>query len=139
RMICGIFPISQRDFFTLQIPPSLWDNPTAMTETLAQRLERLITEAKTSGQRVSMKSLSLAAGQGATYVRDIVKGRSKNPNLSGLAAIAKKLRVPLEELVQPEDMTFIVNDMTQPGAEGGTSADYRIIASAADSLMKTEQ
>lgn len=73
-----------------------------MNETIAQRLRRLLDEARAAGVKVSAKSLSLAVGGGETYVGDILRGRVRNPSMSKLSRIARHLKVPLERLV-PDD------------------------------------
>jgi hypothetical protein len=73
-----------------------------MIETVAQRLKRLLEEARAGGMKISAKSLSLSVGGGETYVGDIIRGRVKNPSMAKLSKIAKQLRVPLERLV-PDD------------------------------------
>jgi transcriptional regulator with XRE-family HTH domain len=73
-----------------------------MSETIAQRLKRLLEEARAGGMKISAKSLSLALGGGETYVGDIIRGRVKNPSMAKLSRIAKQLRVPVERLL-PED------------------------------------
>ncbi|MDR3519030.1 MAG: helix-turn-helix domain-containing protein [Azospirillaceae bacterium] len=78
------------------------------TETLAQRLERLM---KAAGH--SSRSLSLAAGLNATAVRDIVKGRSEHPLISTVQALAAALAV---------DPTFLA----------GGDRPYRSVAPALD-------
>ena len=73
-----------------------------MKETIAQRLRRLLEEARAAGLKVSAKSLSLAVGGGETYVGDILRGRVRNPSMAKLVRIAKQLKVPLERLI-PDD------------------------------------
>ena len=74
-----------------------------MNETIAQRLKRVLDEARASGHKVSAKSLSLAVGGGETYVGDILRGRVRNPSMAKLNRIAKQLRVPLEHLIPEEE------------------------------------
>jgi transcriptional regulator with XRE-family HTH domain len=85
-----------------------------MIETLAQRLKRLVDEAKAADPKMSRKRISVEAKLGETYIGDIIRGRSKNPELSKLAKIAKQLKIALEDLVRPEDMDFVVRDMEMP-------------------------
>ena len=73
-----------------------------MNETIAQRLRRVLEEARAAGHKVSAKSLSLAVGGGETYVGDILRGRVRNPSMAKLNRIAKQLRVPLERLIPEE-------------------------------------
>ena len=74
-----------------------------MNETIAQRLRRVLDEARASGHKVSAKSLSLAVGGGETYVGDILRGRVRNPSMAKLNRIAKHLRVPLDHLIPEEE------------------------------------
>jgi transcriptional regulator with XRE-family HTH domain len=73
-----------------------------MSETIAQKLKRLLEEARAGGMKISAKSLSLSLGGGETYVGDIIRGRVKNPSMAKLSRIAKQLRVPVERLL-PDD------------------------------------
>lgn len=66
-----------------------------MTDDWKKRLEGLI-EAKGH----NMKSLSLEAGLGETYVRDILK-RSREPGIEKLQALARVLDVPLMAILSP--------------------------------------
>lgn len=49
------------------------------------------------------KEVSLAAGQGATYVADILSGKSKNPQMTPLQAIAQELNCNLQYLLGQSD------------------------------------
>ncbi|GEM_PF-5703364 len=77
-----------------------------MSETIAQRLRRLLDEARAAGLKVSAKSLSLAVGGGETYVGDILRGRVRNPSMAKLGRIAKQLRVPIERLMPDDGADF---------------------------------
>jgi transcriptional regulator with XRE-family HTH domain len=77
-----------------------------MTETIAQRLRRLLDEARAAGVKVSAKSLSLAVGGGETYIGDILRGRVRNPSMAKLSRIAKHLKVPLERLVPDDEPAY---------------------------------
>jgi phage repressor protein C with HTH and peptisase S24 domain len=59
--------------------------------------EKLTSLMKERG--LNPRSLSVAAGLGATALRDILEGRTKNPRIDTVAAIAKVLKV------HPEDLT----------------------------------
>lgn len=63
-----------------------------MAEDWRQRLRRLMKL-----RQMTMKQLSLAAGQGETYVRDILE-RDRMPSIAGFAALAEALKVSLEHL-----------------------------------------
>lgn len=78
-----------------------------MTETIAQRLRRLLDEARAAGLKVSAKSLSLAVGGGETYVGDILRGRVRNPSMSKLSRIAKHLKIPVERLIPEEGSDYL--------------------------------
>jgi transcriptional regulator with XRE-family HTH domain len=65
-----------------------------MTETLADRLTRLMRQAG-----YNPRSLSLAASLGPTAVRDIVDGRISSPRYATLQALAQILGVGVEHLV----------------------------------------
>jgi len=64
-----------------------------MTETLPERLNRLMREAG-----YNPRSLSLKAGLGVTAVRDIVDGRIASPRYQTLEALARVLGVGVELL-----------------------------------------
>jgi transcriptional regulator with XRE-family HTH domain len=68
-----------------------------MTETLADRLTRLMRQAG-----YNPRSLSLAASLGPTAVRDIVEGRIASPRYDTLRALAHILGVGVEHLVDGE-------------------------------------
>lgn len=48
---------------------------------------------------ISRKKLSLAAGLGPTYIRDLLEGRSRSPEAAKLAAIATVLQMPTTALL----------------------------------------
>jgi phage repressor protein C with HTH and peptisase S24 domain len=50
------------------------------------------------------KSLSLAAGIGETYVREIVTGRIRKPSFDKLSAIASVLQVPIAAITEAPDI-----------------------------------
>lgn len=60
-----------------------------------RRLERILDE-----RRLDMKAVSLGAGLGETYVRDILK-RDREPGIERLKAISDFLQVPFSTLVAP--------------------------------------
>lgn len=47
---------------------------------------------------INAKRLSLAAGRGMTYVRDLLQGRTQNPTLEGLQRLAEELGCTVAEL-----------------------------------------
>jgi len=102
----GTHPISQWETSPLLDMGPVWDNSHAMTETFAQRLERIIRE--TPG--LSMKGVSLSAGLGDTAVRDIIKGRSRNQKYTTIKAIADVLRMDISELMSQEEMALMSQD-----------------------------
>jgi phage repressor protein C with HTH and peptisase S24 domain len=61
---------------------------------------------------MSCKSLSAAAGLNETYVRDLLKGRSKNPQTTQLAKLATALGCTIGDLSNPKPPSF-----NQPEAE----------------------
>ena len=74
-----------------------------MSDRLAQNLLRLMAERGTNP-----KQLAREAGLGATYIRDIIDGRSGDPMPSKLRRVAVVLGVTLDELncelvQQPEE------------------------------------
>src|SRR5579872_5035151 len=74
-----------------------------MTETLPDRLDRLMREAG-----YNPRSLSLRAGLGITAVRDIIDGRIASPRYQTLEALARVLGVAVGRLAngaadQPAD------------------------------------
>lgn len=62
---------------------------------IAENLERLIAQQGTAAKR-----LSSDAGLGETVVRDILKGRSKNPRYATLAKLASALGVDVREITE---------------------------------------
>ena len=74
-----------------------------MTETLPERLDRLMREAG-----YNPRSLALKASLGATAVRDIIDGRIASPRYQTLEALARVLGLKVEHLatgvaVEPRD------------------------------------
>jgi transcriptional regulator with XRE-family HTH domain len=71
----------------------MWDNPHMNLDYLrGQLLERM------KARRITAKRLSLAAGRGETYVRDLLQARSHNPTLEGLQRMAEVLGCTVAEL-----------------------------------------
>jgi len=58
-----------------------------------------VIEAMMQAQNTNPKRLAKEAGVGATYVRDIIEGRSLDPKTGKLAQIAKALGCTLDELL----------------------------------------
>jgi transcriptional regulator with XRE-family HTH domain len=77
-----------------------------------ERLRALLDEKSRSARQVS-----LAAGLGETAVKDILNGKSKNPEFQTLAKIALALGVPLGEFVAGADAT--ANGGDAPHTTGG--------------------
>lgn len=50
---------------------------------------------------LTQKALAMLAGVNETYVRDLYKGKSRNPTTGKLAAIARALGCRLEDLTDP--------------------------------------
>lgn len=66
---------------------------------LAQELRRLMREQGANGKPLGQKALALLAGVGETYVRDILKGRSKSPEAGKLKLLADALGCPPSRLL----------------------------------------
>ena len=64
------------------------------TGPLATELRRLMVAA-----RIGQKALALKAQVNETYVRDILKGKSRNPEAAKLARVAEALGVPAAALL----------------------------------------
>ena len=107
-----------------------------MNETIAQRLRRLLDEARAAGVKVSAKSLSLAVGGGETYVGDILRGRVRNPSMSKLSRIAKQLKVPLDRLV-PDDGSGYAQPHEPALSLGEAGADKPLLDPASLSAILT--
>ena len=60
---------------------------------LSRNLEKLIAQ-----KGLSNRHVSLAAGKNQQLVADIIKGRTKSPSIETLAALAKALKVPINQL-----------------------------------------
>ena len=61
--------------------------------------------AEMDAQGLNAKSLSLRAKLSETYVRDLLEGRSEDPKLSKILAVATALGKDLAWLVEGEDLT----------------------------------
>ncbi len=83
----GCIPWSQWDGSPLPKQPRPWDNSHMEEESLIARNVRLRMEVKGLGP----KALSLQAGLNETYVRDLLKGRSRNPKQAHLQQLAVAL------------------------------------------------
>lgn len=71
----------------------MWDKPHMDFERLqAQLRERM------KARGITAKRLSLAAGRGETYVRDLLHGRTHNPTIEGLQGLADVLGCTVAEL-----------------------------------------
>ena len=102
-----------------------------MTETLPDRLDRLMREAG-----YNPRSLSLRAGLGITAVRDIIDGRIASPRYQTLEALARVLGVGVALLAngapdQPADRTEANSPRDLPvyGAAQGGSEGAMVISS----------
>jgi hypothetical protein len=51
-------------------------------------------------KQMSMRRASLAAGQGESYVRDILDGSVRDPGIAGLFNLADALDIPIEDVVK---------------------------------------
>lgn len=72
---------------------SVWDNPHMDLDRLkAQLRERM------KARGITAKRLSLAAGRGETYVRDLLQSRSHNPTIEGLQRLADVLGCTVAQL-----------------------------------------
>jgi transcriptional regulator with XRE-family HTH domain len=99
---------------------------------LATELRRLMTEAD-----IGQKALALKAKVNETYVRDILKGKSRNPEAAKLARVAEALGVPaaallnaagapkaLELVEDPEELVLLRAWRELPDGEKQGVRDY---------------
>jgi transcriptional regulator with XRE-family HTH domain len=71
----------------------MWDIPQMECEQLKAQLR-----ARMQARGITAKRLSLAAGRGETYVRDLLHGRTHNPTIEGLQRLADVLGCTVAEL-----------------------------------------
>jgi transcriptional regulator with XRE-family HTH domain len=71
--------------------------------------ERIRREMEAQG--LNLKSLSLKAKLSETYVRDFLEGRSQDPKLSKIQAVADALGKSLAWLTEGEDSAEVVSIM----------------------------
>jgi len=71
----------------------VWDNPHMNLDQLKAQMRARMKERGTTAKR-----LSLAAGRGETYVRDLLQSRSHNPTLEGLQRLSAVLACTVAEL-----------------------------------------
>lgn len=90
----GLIPYRQGDISTSQKMMFRGIKPPMSAGVDRDRLRELLQE-KSRSQR----DVSIAAGLGETAVKDILNGKSKNPEFQTLAKIALALGVPLSEFV----------------------------------------
>lgn len=91
-----------------RIPPCQWD--TSPLPRKAQPWERshmpthvaLEIERRMNAAEMNAKQLARAAGLNETYVRDILKGRSRNPKHEQLAKLADALDATVNDLLPPQ-------------------------------------
>jgi transcriptional regulator with XRE-family HTH domain len=69
--------------------------------------ERIRTEMEAQG--LNLKSLSLKAQLSETYVRDFLEGRSQDPKLSKIQAVADALGKSLAWLTEGQDSAEVVS------------------------------
>lgn len=79
----GHIPFVKRDTSRLRTSRARGTFP-PMSDWLKSELQRVLEE-----KRLDAKNWSLRAGQSATYVRDIIRGRSKRPAADGLRKLAE--------------------------------------------------
>lgn len=91
-------PIRQWDVSPLAVSNAKEDIP-PMTEAPATPLARAI-QARMRALGIGQKHLALRAGLNETYVRDLLKGRSRNPIAANLAKLARALECDLTDLLQ---------------------------------------
>lgn len=104
-------PICQWD--TSPLPPAvkLWDashmNEAHLVANVRRRMEAL---------HMNPKSLSIASGLNETYVRDLLKGRSRNPRTEHLEKLAKGLGCTIADLTGPigASVTRVRSIATEP-------------------------
>ncbi len=63
-------------------------------DVLSHSLTKLMKE-----RNLTMRELSLKAGKGETFVRDIINGKSSSPTVASLSLLAKALGVPVGRLL----------------------------------------
>lgn len=98
-----------------------------MTESLPQRLERLMHE-----RGFNQKSLALKAGLNETAVRDILKGRSRRPLHTTVMALAVALGCDVAELLGtaraavPHGMT-VIRELDLRATAGGSGSAIEVL------------
>lgn len=80
--------------------------------------------------------MSLAAGLGATAVKDILSGKSKKPEYLTLARIALQLGVPISEFAPGLGATEIGTETGDTSAGGGTAQDRTSIGATPSEVRK---
>jgi hypothetical protein len=95
----GFPPACQGNFTLIFIGAILWENPQVnQSWTLADEIRRRMNELG-----LNPKRLSLGAGLNETYVRDIIKGRTRNPRTDTLGKLARALRCSRADLLPPAE------------------------------------
>ena len=69
-------------------------------DTLSHSLTKLMRD-----QGLTMRELSLKAGKGETFVRDIINGKSSSPTVASLTLLAKALGVTVPSLLGDKTAT----------------------------------
>lgn len=105
-----------------------WDNSPMDLQAFIKAVAEAI-----EAQGLDMKPLSLKIGQSETYVRDLLKGRSKRPGAPGLLALAQELGIdPAETLGISRSMGSVV--VTHKVTSGVVTEFSRQLSDSEDSV-----
>ena len=97
-------------------------------------------EARMLAKGMHAKGLSLAAGVNAAYVRDILKGRSRNPRTGHLAQIAAALGCTLGDLTgEVAGMAEGTASWSGSSIEADTDDDFAELSAAVEAMLAEEQ
>lgn len=101
-------------------------------------LTRLLRKAL-ADKDVSMTRASLDVGMGKTYLRDIINGKTQDPGIRSLLAVARLLQIPVPALIEAVEA-----DMGEPIMKTKRGDKWRLLLESLDeqtdaSLFRTAQ
>ena len=79
----------------------VWDSAQPMHAIVAQSHIAQAIYRRMQKAGLSQRELALKAGLNEAYVRDVLRGKSKNPRHNGLVAIASVLNCSILDLIDP--------------------------------------
>lgn len=113
----------------------MWDNSRMDVDRLRTELPR-----RMKARGYTAKSLSLAAGHGPTYVRDLLKNTQQQPTLDRVRRLAVLLDCTLADLVgQGPGLAETTGNFDGPTPEQDGDEEYAELSAAVEAMLREEQ